>query len=147
MNQQESKQVHTGTVLFWQSWRGFCLSLAFFFFSFQQKWFVFHFGTSHQSSCIRKFLTSSNLQQHSCAAVTAPPALLVVASGCPWGWLVAGTGWHSAALPLPPAWAPCSAPGHAWLVLLCEWWGHCWVPLPTPATKILVHPQSFESQN
>lgn len=72
---------------------------------------MFRFGTFHQSSCIRKFLTSSNLHQHSCVVVTALPALLVSAPGFPWGW------WQGQAIlplscsPLPPAWLSCSVPG------------------------------------
>lgn len=81
---------------------------------------MFRFSTFHQSSCIRKFLTSSNLHQRSCAAVTAPPTLLVAAPGLPRGGRrgQAGTLLPGGSPP-PPARAPCSAPRYGWLVLLC----------------------------
>lgn len=76
---------------------------------------MFHFGTFHQSSCIRKFLTSSNLHQRSCAAVTAPPALPVTAPGLPQGW----RGQAATLLPPPPPPAGPPALSHATAGCFC----------------------------
>ncbi|XP_054068948.1 uncharacterized protein LOC128914225 [Rissa tridactyla] len=112
----------------------------------KQKWFAFRFGTFHQSSCIRKFLTSSNLHRCSCAAVAG----LHGAAGdrprtSPGGWRGArlAPSCRGGGIAHAASQVPCSIPGHGQLVLLCAWCGQYSVLIPA---ELPVHPHGHKSR-